>query len=114
MIVSARTNGRGSYGLRVLSAKQLGLWFRPEWERVTVKLPDDEAPVTVAITDSFWSDCPCLRSVRFRDFLDRNGLLPWPKDRPPHFELVSLGGGDFELRWLEHRERQPRLRLFAS
>ena len=113
MIVSARSNGGGSYGLRVLGRK-LGLWFRPEWETVTVKLPDDDSPVKVKISDSFWTGCPYLRSPRFREFLVRNGLLPWPKNRPPHFELVSLGSGAFELRWLERRERQPRLRLFTS
>jgi len=111
MLVSAWRGGRGSvYGLRILGNGR-SLYFRREWESVTVLFPDEEAPVEVTVTASFWLGCPELRSPRIREFYRRNGLLPWPKGRPPHFDLEPLGGGWFGLHWLEHIERQPALRL---
>ena len=110
MIVSAFHDGHGTYGLRVLGARE-GLWFRPEWSWVTVELPDDPRPACLSVGEGFWRETPVLRSARLREFFDRNGLLPWDRDRPPHFELVPLGAGMFSLKWLERVEAQPRLRL---
>ncbi len=111
MIVSACHDGHGTYGLRVLGGR-VGLWFRPEWRWVTVHLPDEPGePACLALGEGFWRDTPVLRSARLRDFLDRNGLLPWDRDHPPHFELEPTGGGVFRLKWLERVEAQPRLRL---
>ena len=110
MIVSACHDGHGGYGLRV-AASSVGMWFRPEWTEITVHLPDEDEPVTATISDSFWRSSPELRGRGIKTFLERNGLLPWEKSRPPHFQLESLGGGEFRLKWLERVERQPRLRL---
>ncbi len=97
------------YGIRILG-KGRWLYFRQEWESVTLLFPDDDEPAEVRVTGSFWLGSPELRSRRIREFLHRNGLLPWPKGRPPHFDLEPLDGR-FSLRWLEHIERQPALRL---
>ena len=110
MIVTAFHDGHGTYGLRVLAGR-VGLWFRPEWRWVTVHLPDERMPACLTIGEGFWREAPVLRSVRLKEFFDRNGLLPWDRNRPPHFELESVGGGVFHLRWLERLETQPRLRL---
>jgi len=108
MIVSAWHDGHGTYGLRIIGAGR-GLWFRPEWRWVTVYLPDEPKPACMPISEGFWQASPELRSPRVRAFLERNGLVPWERNRPPHFELEPVGGGVFRLRWIERLEAQPTL-----
>jgi len=114
MIASAWRGGRGSvYGLRILGNGRW-LYFRQEWSSVQLLFPDQETPVEIPITPSFWERCPELRSPHIKAFFVRNGLIPWPRDRPPHFSLEPLGGGLFRLQWLEHVPRQPTLGLFGE
>ena len=96
MIVSAWTDGHGGYGFRVPERK-VGLFFRPEWRWVTVRLPDETMPASIPITESFWHGSPELRSIRIKGFPDRSELLDWEKNRPPQFELEPKGGGLFHL-----------------
>ncbi len=96
------------YGLRILGNGRW-LYFRREWQSVWLIFPDQSGPVEVPITKSFWEGCPQLRSPAIKTFFLRNGLIPWPKQRPPHFSLEPLGAGRFRLSWLEHRPRQPAL-----
>jgi hypothetical protein len=111
MIATACRSGRGYvFGLRILG-KARWLYFRREWTQVELIFPDDPAPKLVTITDSFWERTPVLRGSCIRRFYERNGLVPWKKDRPPHFDLEPLGEGRFRLNWLEHVQRQPALRL---
>ncbi len=114
MIVSAWSDGRGFvYGFRVLGNGR-SLYFRKEWESIVLSFPDTPEPAKVPITPSFWGACPVLRARAIRSFLARNGLIPWPRDHPPHFVLNALGGGSFRLEWLEHRPVQPTLGLFEG
>ena len=109
MIVAAARSGRGSvYGFRVREEDR-SIWFRPAWRWVTVWLPNEKWPSAVPISESFWDDCPELRSPRFRVFLERVGLDQWEAGRPPHFQLESLGGGAFRLGWIQRVRSQPRL-----
>ena len=111
MIASAWSDGRGYvYGLRILGNGRW-LYFRREWGSVFLIFPDHPEPVEVPITESFWGRSPELRSPKIKQFFLRNGLIPWPKDHPPHFSLEPLGGGRFRLQWLEHVPRQPALLL---
>jgi hypothetical protein len=109
MIVSAWYGG-GGYGLRILES-EVSLYFRPEWTEVTVKLPDEPEPVTINLTESFWSSAPELRSSRIKAFFERHDLIPWEKQKPPHFELEPLGGAAFRLNWLEKIQGQVSLPL---
>ena len=110
MIVSAWTDGHGTYGLRVL-AREVSLWFRPEWERVELELPDRAEAVPITLTESFWHGSPELRSPQIRDFFVRHGLRKWPRNQPPRFELEPLGGGRFRLKLLERTVGQRALPL---
>ncbi len=110
MIVSAWHDGGGGYGLRVPEG-EVSLFFRPEWESVTLHLPGEPDPVAIPLTSSFWSSAPELRSARIRRFFERHGVIPWQKSRPPHFELEPLGDGVFRLRWLDKISGQPSLPL---
>jgi len=51
MIVSGWYDGHSTYGLRVQEAN-VSLFFRPEWETVTVYLPDETDPVIIPLTAS--------------------------------------------------------------
>ena len=110
MIVSAWYGGHSTYGVRVFG-RDLSLWFRPEWESVTLYLPDRPEAVEVALTESFWHGSPELRSPHIRDFFLRHGLDNWPRHEPPRFELEADGGGVFHLKWLEKVEGQRALPL---
>ena len=101
MIVSGWHDGHGTYGLRVLDA-DVSLWFRPEWRWVTLHLPGDSviSAAAVGLTSSFWTGSPQIRSRRIKAFLERYDLIPWEKNRPPHFNLEPLGGGVFRLNLL--------------
>jgi len=98
------------FGLRILGRARW-LYFRQEWAQVELYFPDEDAPHTVAITDSFWERTPVLRGPCIRRFFERNGLVPWEESRPPHFDLEPMGDGVFRLNWLEHVQRQPALQL---
>jgi hypothetical protein len=110
MIVSAWSDGHGTYGIRVLE-REVSLWFRPEWELVRLYLPDRSDPVEVGLTESFWHGSPELRSPDIRSFLLRNDLGSWPKHLPPRFQLEPLGDGNFRLHWLQKVEGQRTLPL---
>ena len=110
MIVSGWSDGHGTYGLRVNGDAAM-LWFRPEWRWITLHLPGEPTPACVPITPSFWEGSPELRSPRVRRFFEGHSVVPWPRNRPPHFELEPLGGGVFRLRWLGKTGGQQRLAL---
>ena len=110
MIVSAWYDGHSTYGVRIL-AREVSLWFRPEWHRVTIQLPDRAEAVEVPLTESFWHGSPELRSPGIKDFFVRNDLIGWPKKEPPRFELEPMGGGAFRLKWLVKVEGQRALPL---
>jgi hypothetical protein len=110
MIVSAWHDGHGSYGLRVLEA-EVSLNFRPEWETVSIYLPDEKEAALAPLTASFWAGSPELRSPRIKAFFMRNGMVPWERQRPPCFELVPLGEGVFRLEWIVKPRGQPNLPL---
>ena len=110
MIVSAWHDGHGSYGLRIQEGN-VSLYFRPEWETVTVYLPDETEPAIIPLTPSFWEGSPELRSSRIKSFLARNAVIPWEKQLPPNFELVPLGEGVFRLEWIVPPRGQPALPL---
>ena len=110
MIVSGWYDGHSTYGLRILEG-DVSLYFRPEWEAVSVYLPGESDPVIVQLTASFWEGSPELRSPRVKSFFIRNGLAPWERQLPPKFELVPLGEGVFRLEWITPPRGQPTLPL---
>lgn len=110
MIVSAWYDGHSTYGVRILD-REVSLWFRPEWETVSVRLPDRDDSVEVQLTESFWHGSPELRSPHIKEFFLRHGLEDWPKKQPPQFELEPMGNGVFSLKWLTRIEGQRALPL---
>jgi hypothetical protein len=120
MIVSGWYDGHSTYGLRVLEA-DVSLYFRPEWDTVSVYLPDQKEPAIIPLTTSFWEGSPELRSPRIKSFFVRYDriksffvryeLSQWEKKQPPKFELVPLGEGVFRLEWITPPRGQSSLPL---
>jgi hypothetical protein len=110
MIVSAWYDGHSTYGVRILG-REVSLWFRPEWNHVTLFFPDRNDGIEVPLTESFWHGSPELRSPQIKEFFLRHDLVDWPKKEPPLFELESAGGGVFRLKWLRKVEGQRALPL---
>ena len=86
------------YGLKV-SVADRDRFFRRDWRTVALRLVAESGFVDVEVNcakDSFWNGT-CRELVargigcRFFDL----GLAPWPKGRPPRFDLTPIGPGVF-------------------
>jgi hypothetical protein len=72
--------------------------FNREWREVVIEI--DGRAFSFDLSPGFWKDCPEFRDDRdapIREWLDRRGLLDWPKGRPPKLTLEPLGGNRFRL-----------------
>jgi hypothetical protein len=61
-----------------------------------IQLPGQE-PATVTLSQSFWRNCSELRSADIGRWLLRQGLAPWPRGKPPTFELVPVEDRRFRI-----------------
>ena len=95
--VSAWSDGGNGYGFR-LSNKSRDKFFSKEWKYVLLQLPDEEEPIKITLSHSFWKKCSELRSVEIRKWLFYNMLCPWKKGNPPKFLLVKRIEYFFQLR----------------
>ena len=89
-----KTSGAG-YGVRISHADR-DAQFNPSWTSVTVAIAG-VADIRVPISRSFWRLCSELRSAEIGRWMLRKGLAPWPKGRPPVFELTPLAPAKFAL-----------------
>ncbi|MBM4288833.1 MAG: hypothetical protein FJ135_11970 [Deltaproteobacteria bacterium] len=71
-------------------------FFEKDWETVTVVF-DDGTSAECNLSESFWGGCPELRSAKIGRWMERNGLAPWPKDKPPELRLEPIGNRRFKL-----------------
>jgi hypothetical protein len=96
-IASAWKGGRSTYAVRVrLQDRQT--YFNSNWTIIEVEL--DGEFHEFSLTPGFWNKCPefCDRGTRvIREWLQRHHALEWPKNEPPQFELIALGGNRFRL-----------------
>ena len=92
MIVSAWLGG--TYGIRV-GKENAQKWFSKEWANIEVEI--DGHFHTFSLTPTFWTTCPEFRGGIIHRWLEKQGLLSWPKRNPPKFELIPLDGNKFRL-----------------
>ena len=105
MIVTAWNDGKkyptgAGYGLKIDAADR-DRYFQREWKTVTLVLEGQGAPVEVNVDKpSFWNKtCRELISAEVGRWLIKNGLVPWPKGRPPKLVLEPFGeAGHFLLK----------------
>lgn len=100
MIVTAWNNGNTGYGIRLL-ADDRDRYFSKKWKDVLIKIVG-KFEVTCKMTPRFWSTCPELRNVVFRDWFAELGYVKgkrkdWKKGNPPKFHLIQESDNCFVL-----------------
>ena len=92
MIVSAWKGA--TYGIRVgsINARK---YFNQDWETIEVEI--DRKFYTFNLSSTFWMTCPEFRGGPIPNWLKKQSLIPWPKGKPPRFELAPLKGNKFRL-----------------
>ena len=90
--------GGAGYGLKV-SVADRDRFFRRNWRSVTLRLVANSGVVDVEVNcakDSFWNGT--CRELIAREvgrwFIDL-GVAPWPKGRPPRFDMSPITPGVF-------------------
>jgi hypothetical protein len=103
MIVTAWSNGNPSssgagYGLKVTDG-DVQKYFNRNWRTIKLILPQAKGAVTININkESFWNQtCQELISKEIGKWLLADGLAPWPKQKPPKFELTAIGKNIFSI-----------------
>jgi len=101
MIVAGWNNGKannvtgGGYGIKI-RRKDRDNYFRKRWTSVALELDNGDV-VDVRLSPSFWRKCPELRGVRIGKWMLDYGLAPWPRGKPPRFQLEPIGNRRFRL-----------------
>lgn len=67
-----------------------------DWGSVEVVLDNGEV-VDVSLSEKFWATCPELRSAAIGRWMLNQGVIPWPKGKPPGFDLELIGDRRFRL-----------------
>ncbi len=101
MIATGWSNGQAamqasSYGIRI-SPSDRTKHFRRSWRHVTVILAGvgPQKVVGARLSPSFWRSCPELRGPSIGAWLLSQGAAPWPKRRPPRFNVQPIAGQKF-------------------
>lgn len=109
MIVSGWNNGKGNnatgggYGIK-MSPKDRDNHFCKTWTSVAVELDAGEV-VEARLSPSFWRKCSELRSATIGKWMLDHGLAPWPKGKPPRFQLQPIGDRRFRLSPLQSSQK---------
>lgn len=98
MIVTAWSNGSGSFGLKV-NAQDRDKWFKREWKKVLVQLDGVPQGIIVNIDKpSFWTPtCRELIHHEIGEWLQSNHLAPWASGHPPKLPLEQVASRRFRL-----------------
>ncbi|KIN13921.1 hypothetical protein RO22_18030 [Halomonas sp. KHS3] len=97
MKVSAWSNGKNQYGIRVGKPNRRE-YFDPRWEAITVTV--NGVAHRFALTKGFWKDCPEFRDKGqpvIGQWLASQDLLNWPRGKPPKLVLSHIEDNCFEL-----------------
>ena len=103
-----RPTGAG-YGFKV-DAVERDRNFEPDWQSITVELPAALGDVAVEVNvnkQSFWGDCRELISDGIGRWMLDEGYAPWPKRRPPRFDVAPSGARRFRVKALAGAPATP-------
>lgn len=95
MQVTGYPHGQSGLGLRVRPADR-DRFFDRSWRNVVLDILGHQV-ITVPVSDSFWRQCPELRSNEIGRWLQQSGLAPWPRGRPPKIQMEHAYGNRFEV-----------------
>jgi hypothetical protein len=88
----------GSCGIRV-GKSNANRYFSRDWKEIEVEIGGRFERFRLSAT--FWEKCPEFRGAVIDEWLSRQGLLPWPKGKPPGFQLVPIRQNRFRLLRIE-------------
>ena len=83
------------YGVRI-RYNDRDRYFQRSWGSVEVVL-DSGGIIGVSLSEKFWTTCPELRSSVIGRWMLELGVIPWPKYKPPEFDLEPIGDRRFRL-----------------
>lgn len=92
MIVKAWEGG--TYGICV-GTPNVREYFNQDWDHIEVEI--DGEFYRFNLSPRFWTTCPEFRGGPIPNWLASQGLVPWPKENPPAFELIPLEKNKFRL-----------------
>ena len=97
MLVTAWSNGKGSYGLKLSECDQ-NSYFKRDWQSVILDLEGVSNPITVN-TDksSFWKNCRELISKDIKEWFSQQGVIPWLPRYPPKFQMELVNHNRFKV-----------------
>jgi hypothetical protein len=75
--------------------------FKPEWRRIVVELPTPSWGIVTEVNvakPSFEGHCREVISEGIGRWMLDRGFAPWPKGRPPKFDVELLGAGSFRVK----------------
>ena len=81
----------GTFGFRV--SKQDQELFR-KLSKVKLELPnprEESSQIEIKLSQSFWRECPELRSKQIGGWMFKRGNWPWPKGKPPRYKAKMKG-----------------------
>ncbi len=81
----------GTFGFRV--SKQDRKFFR-QLSKVRLELPNprgEPCQIEIRLSQSFWRECPELRSKEIGGWMFRRGNWPWPEGKPPKYKAKMKG-----------------------
>jgi hypothetical protein len=97
MQVSGWRNGaskHSTYGIRVGKPNREA-YFDPSWSTIQVDI--EGTWHEFELTNGFWNDCPEFRGRAIRQWLERNHLLSWSRQKPPRAHLLPVDSNRFRL-----------------
>jgi hypothetical protein len=97
MDVTAWSNGKGTFGIRVGAANRDNYFSR---HVACIEVDIEGYFHTFKLTPGFWNKCPEFRdsgSSVIQDWLRRHYTTDWPSGRPPRFHLHPLSATRFRL-----------------
>ncbi|MGR3913051.1 MAG: hypothetical protein OD918_00750 [Gammaproteobacteria bacterium] len=96
MIVSAWTNGRTAFGLKVREPDR-DEYFSKKWASVLIDLPNGNVAEANVAKESFWGGYRELISFAIREWLEETGSIPWKTGKPPKFVLTHVESNRFRI-----------------
>ena len=89
------------YGFKIDAAER-DRYFKPEWQCVTVELPTPSGNIAVEVgidKESFWGRrCRELINKDIGRWMFDQGYAPWPKGKPPKFDVDRSGERAFRIK----------------
>ena len=98
VIVTAWSNGSGSFGLKI-GVGDRDKFFKREWKTVFLQFAGAQTEIEVNIDKpSFWSPtCRELIHHEIGRWFEMNGFVPWSRHKPPKLILEPISARHFRL-----------------